>query len=99
NDGVQGRLARGAMVGVVDVALPGPAAGWVRRDDHVRLGPADPTRDLPPEIQRRLQRTVIVAEEEDILDAQVHGRGALLCVSDLGQSLRRQRRVTAATIA
>ena len=99
NDGVQGRVAGGAMIGVVDIALPGPATSRIGRKDDIRLRSADPPCDLPAKIEGRLQGTVIVAEEEDVLDTQLHGCGPLLRVADLGQPLRCHRRIAAATIA
>src|SRR5438309_1941713 len=42
NDGVERRLARGAMVGMVDVALAAPASRRVGRHDNVGLGATNP---------------------------------------------------------
>src|SRR3989454_9057454 len=87
------------MVRMVDVALPGPATCGIWSHDDVRLGPADPARDLAAEIERWLKRAVVIAEKEDILHAQLHRRGALLRMADLGEALRRHRGVAAAAVA
>src|ERR1700687_417996 len=99
DDRVQRRLARGTMVGMVDVALAAPASGGVGRNDDVRLGASNSAGDLAAQVERRLQRTVVVAEEEDVLDPKLQRRRSLLGVTDLGQPFGGHRRVAAATVA
>jgi hypothetical protein len=88
-----------SMVRMVDVALPRPAARGIGRHDNVRLGSPDPARNLPAQIEGRHQGTVVVAEKEHVLHAQLRCRRPLLGVADLGQAFGGHRRVAAATVA
>ena len=87
------------MVRVIDVALPGPATRGIRSHDDVRLGSADPARDLAAQIERGLKRAVVIAEKEDVLDTELHRRRPLLRMTDLGEAFRGHRRVAAPTVA
>src|SRR5207237_7968368 len=99
DDGGGGGVGGRPVVGVIDVGRPGLAPGGVGGDDNVGLAAPDPARDLAAQVEGRLQRAVVVAEEEDVLDPQLHGGGALLRVADLGQPLAGHGRIAAAPVA
>ena len=64
-----------------------------------RLAAPDPARNLPAQVQGGLERSIVVAEEKNILDAEFERRGTLLGMADLGESLGGHCRVAAAPVA
>src|SRR5215212_6077436 len=82
-DGAQRRLAGRQVIRVTRVdALV--VALWRRAHDPLRLHRADHARELAAQIERRLEATVWVAEEDEIGDADVLGCFGLLDSAKLG---------------
>ena len=95
----QRRLAGGEVIGMADERVVVEAPLRVLGDDQVGPEAADLARDVPPQVERRGQVAVRVAEMDDLGDAQDVGRRALLGDARRGQLLRRHRRVLGALAA
>ena len=86
-------LASGDVVGVVDVALVGDAEARVHGDDHVGLVDAHLTRDVLSDLERRVEVTVLVAEKDDVLDAEDLRGFPLFVVAGVAELLARHVRI------
>ena len=98
-DGVDGRLADGAMIGMVDPLVVDEEDGRVVGHDD--LGPERPdgARDALAQAQRRLDLAVGLVEEVDALDPDLGGRRALLALAQDHESVDIGRGVVAALVA
>ena len=92
-DRVEGGVAGRAVVRVIDVALGRLAGRWVLADDDVRLEAPDLADDVLPKLERVLEDAVLVAEEDDLADAEASGGRLLHLAAGLGQRGRADRRV------
>jgi hypothetical protein len=87
--GVEGDVGGDAMVRMVHVAVAVEAHGGIAAHDGVRPIAADEAREIAPHRDGGLQHAVLVAEEDDLRDAEDGARRALLLLPDLQQTLAR----------
>ena len=88
-DGVEGHVGSGTVVGVIHVHAAVVAHGGIPA--HHRVGPvaADDARQLPAERERRLEHPVLVAEEDHLGDPEDATGLPLLLLADGHQRLPR----------
>ena len=87
-DGVQAGVARGAVVGVIQVAIAAEAHGRVLADDGVGSKAADLAHDVAAQRERVGQRAVLVGQEHDVTRAERVRGVDLLGAPRLGQPIR-----------
>ena len=92
-------LAGGEVVGMADERVVVEAPLRVLGDDEVRAEAADLAHDVAPQVERRGEVAIGVAEVHDLADAEDVGRGALLRDARGGQLLRRHVRILGALAA
>jgi hypothetical protein len=81
------------------MAAPHQARRRVGAAHHLGPQAADAAHDLAPQLERRLQHTVLEAEEEHVAHAENGGRGALLDLAALGDGRRADAAVGGALAA
>ena len=98
-DRVDGGLADGAVVRVVDPLVVHEQHGRVVRHHHVGAELANRPGQAPAEGERRLDLAVGLVEEVDGIDADLGRRGSLLALAKLGKGRHIGVRVVAALVA